>query len=402
ESDGDTVAELEADGVSVVLGDPEEADTLSAASADDADAVVAAADDETNASVILAAQYVAPDTRVLSLVEDETHADYHRYAGADDVIQPRSVMGRSLAGKASAAVSSELSGAVEIAEDLEVGELLVQRGSELQGRTIGDCGVGELTGTNIVGAWFRGEFVSAPAPDRLIDEYTVLLVVGPEAGVETMKRRSFAGDRSPQGTIVVAGYGVVGSTVAESITAAGLSVTVVDIEDKPGVDVVGDVTDPRTLEAAALESSAGLVLALAADTTALFAALVAKQVAPETSLIARANDVDSAPKLYRAGAEYVLSLPTVSGRMIASKLLDEEVITPETQVEVVRREAPALVGQTLGQADVRARTGCTVIAIERDGQTLTAVDADLRIRDGDTLIVAGDDAAVDAFAELAR
>ncbi|KPN31907.1 hypothetical protein SY89_02664 [Halolamina pelagica] len=58
-------------------------------------------------------------------------------------------------------------------------------------------------------------------------------------------------------------------------------------------------------------------------------------------------------------------------------------------------------GRTLGQADVRARTGCTVIAIERDGQRLTNVDADLRVRDGDTLVVAGDDDAIDAFAELA-
>ncbi|WP_049981372.1 potassium channel family protein [Halolamina rubra] len=401
ESDPDTVEELQADGVEVVQGDPEDGDTLSAVSADDADAVVAAAGDETNASVILAAQHVAPETRVLSLVEDESHADYHRYAGADELIQPRNVLGESLAGKASSAVSTDLDGAVEIAADLEISELLIQPGSPLDGSTIGGCGVHDLQGTHIVGAWFRGEFVSPPGPNRVIDEYTVLLVVGPEDGVEAMKRRSLAEDNPPQGHITVAGYGVVGSAVAEAITAAGLSVTVVDIEDQPGVDVVGDVTDPMTLEDADLASSEAIVLALSDDTTALFAALVAKQVAPETGIIARANEDDSTPKLYRAGAKYVLSLPTVSGRMLASKLLDEEVITPETQVEVVRREAPALVGRTLGQADVRARTGCTVIAVERGGRTLTSVGPDLRVRDGDTLVVAGDDDAIDAFAELA-
>jgi len=401
EPDADTVESLQADGVEVVQGDPEDGEVLSAVSADDAEAVVAADDDETNASVILAAQHVAPETRVLSLVEDESHADYHRYAGADEVIQPRSVLGDSLAGKASSSVSTDLDGAVEIAADLEISELLIQPGSPLDGATIGDCGIHELRGTHIVGAWFRGEFVSPPSPTRVIDEYTVLLAVGPEDGVETMKRRSLSRDDPPQGHITVAGYGVVGSAVAEAVTAAGLSVTVIDIEDEPGVDVVGDVTDPITLEEADVGSSEAIVLALSDDTTALFAALVARQVVPETGIIARANEDDSTPKLYRAGAKYVLSLPTVSGRMLASKLLDEEVITPETQVEVVRREAPALVGRTLGQADVRARTGCTVIAIERDGQTLTNVDADLRVRDGDTLVVAGDDDAIDAFAELA-
>lgn len=133
----------------------------------------------------------------------------------------------------------------------------------------------------------------------------------------------------------------------------------------------------------------------------MFSALVARQVAPQTNVIARANNADSTQKLYRAGAEYVLSLPTVSGRMLASKLLNEEVITPETQVELVRRTAPALVGQTIKQADVRAQTGCTILAVERDGEVLITIDAGLRIREGDTLVVAGDDEGIDAFAEIA-
>jgi len=401
ESDSDTVESLAADGVEVVQGDPENVETLEAVSAAAADAVVAADGDETNASVILAAQRVAPETQRLSLVEDESHADYHRYAGADEVIKPRDVLGESLAGKASARVNSELSGAVEISEELEIGELLVQHGSPLEGRTVGNCGVDEHPGAHIVGAWFRGEFVAAPDPGREIDRHTLLLVAGPQESVEAMKERSIAEDWSPTGEITVAGYGVVGSRVAEAVSASGLSVTVIDIEDKPGVDVVGDVTDPLTLEEADIESSQALVLAVSEDTTALFASLVAKQVAPETGIIVRSNDADSAPKLYRTGAEYVLSLPTVSGRMLASKLLDEEVVTPETQVELVRRTAPALAGETIGQADVRARTGCTILAVERDGETLTSVGPDFRIRERDTLVVAGDDDAVDAFADIA-
>lgn len=137
------------------------------------------------------------------------------------------------------------------------------------------------------------------------------------------------------------------------------------------------------------------------DTTALFAALVARQIAPDIEVIARANDADSVPKLYRAGAEYVLALPTVSGRMLASKLLDEEVITPETQVELVRMGAPSLAGQSLAEADVRARTSCTVVAVRRDGRLLTGIDPEFVVQRDDTLIVAGNDEAIDRFAALA-
>ena len=403
EPDHDRAAHLDDHDVPVVNGDPEDVELMERVDADRADAVVAAADDETNASIILASQHVADDTPVYSFVEDESHSDYHRYAGADELIQPRNLLGQSLAGKACSSVRTELSGAVEIGENLDIAELLVQRGSPIEGKPISACGIDDFPGTNIIGAWFRGEFVSPPAPDRVIDEHTILLVGGLPEEVEAMRELTLSETRrNRQGGVVVAGYGVTGSAVASAVTSAGLSTTVIDLEDYPGVDVVGDVTEPATLEEAGLDEARSLVLAVEDDTVALFATLVAKQVAPEVEVIARANDADSTPKLYRAGAEYVLSLPIVSGRMLASKLLDEEVITPETQVELVRMRAPRLAGRSLEEVDVRARTNCTVLAVEREGEVLTGIDAGLVIRADDVLVVAGNDEAIDAFAELAQ
>jgi K+/H+ antiporter YhaU regulatory subunit KhtT len=96
----------------------------------------------------------------------------------------------------------------------------------------------------------------------------------------------------------------------------------------------------------------------------------------------------------------VLSLATVSGRMLASTILDEEVISPDTQIEVVRTQAPALAGKSLAESDVRARTGCTVIAAERNGSLITDVGPDFVVRPEDTLVVAGIDADVNRFNEL--
>ena len=104
--------------------------------------------------------------------------------------------------------------------------------------------------------------------------------------------------------------------------------------------------------------------------------------------------------MYRAGADYVLSLATVSGRMLASTILeDEEVISLDKQVEVIRTHAPGLVGRTLGEADVRARTGCTVVGVERDGEVITDLGADFRIREGDELVIAGTDEGTNRFME---
>ena len=101
-----------------------------------------------------------------------------------------------------------------------------------------------------------------------------------------------------------------------------------------------------------------------------------------------------------AGADYVLSLATVSGRILASTILEETVMSPDTQVEVVRREAPGLVGQTLGEADVRTKTGCTVVGVERDEVVRTDIGPDFRVQGGDELVVAGTDEGVNRFSQL--
>ena len=399
-ADENEAGRLHDDEEPVVHGDPSRMDVLRAAGADRATALVADADDETNANIVLSAREVSEELRVVSLVEDADAADYHRYAGADRVVSPRRLLGESLGAKATATVADELGDGVEIGEDFQIAELLVHRGSPLVGDTVADSGIGERTGADVLGVWDGGEFETPPRPDRVIDGHTVLLVVGSEAELEALKQLTLSETRRRRrGTVVVAGYGMVGHSAAAELRPTE-DVVVVDEGDAPGVDVVGDATDRDTLEAAGVDEARAVVLALDSDTTTVFATLVMKQVAPGAEVIVRANDAESVPKLYRAGADYVLSLSTVSGRLLASHLLDEEVLRPETQVDLVRTEAPELVGLTVAEADVRARTGCTVVAVERDGDLLTTVGPDTRVVAGDTLVVGGTDEAVNRFTEL--
>ncbi|SHG83035.1 potassium channel family protein [Halobaculum gomorrense] len=394
--DADRAVDLAADH-EVVHGDPEAVETLERANVGSARALVADADDETNASVVLSARECSEALRVVSLVEDEDVADYHRYAGADRVLSPRRLLGESLGAKATTSVADELGDGVEIGEDFQVAELLVHSGSPLVGDTVGESAIRERTGANVLGAWDAGEFESPPRPDRLIDEHTVLLVVGGESELESLKELTLSETRRRRrGRVIVAGYGMVGHSAAEELRPRD-EVVVVDEADAPGVDIVGDATHRETLEAAGVDDARAVVIALDSDTTTIFATLAVRQVAPHAEVIARANDADSVRKLYRAGADYVLSLSTVSGRLLASHLLDEEVLRPETQVDLVRTAAPRLEGRTLAGADVRAATGVTVVAVERDGDLLTDVGPDTKVIDGDRLVVAGTDDAVNRF-----
>ena len=387
--------------VHLIHGDPEEIDTLRRANVGSARALVADADDETNASIVLSARECTDDDdpRVVSFVEDEAVADYHRYAGADRVLSPRRLLGESLGAKATTSVADELGDGVEIGEDFQVAELLVHRGSSLVGDTIAESDIRERTGANVLGAWNDGEFESPPRPERVIDEHTVLLVVGGESELEALKELTLSEmRRRRRGRVLVAGYGMVGNSATEEVRPSD-EVVVIDKEDAPGVDVAGDATQRETLEAAGIDDARAVVIALDSDTTTIFATLAVRQVAPHAEVIARANDAESVRKLYRAGADYVLSLSTVSGRLLASHLLDEEVLRPETQVDLLRTTAPRLEGKTLAGSDVRAETGVTVVAVERNGDLLTDVGPDTRVIDGDRLVVAGTDDAVNRFNE---
>ena len=401
ESDRDRADDLHEDGVSVVYGDPESEETLERVNLDAARALVADSTDEANASIALAAG--ESGTRIIAFVEDTDAADYLTYAGADDVFSPRRLVGESLADKVTTAVSPELRDAVEISDEFEVAELTIRPGSDLAGVTIAESRITERTGAHVIGAWLRGAFVSPPGPDTRLDEHSLLLVAGQEEQLEALKRMTTAETRPyRRGNVVITGRGEVGSTVDAAIAADGLESVVVDLADKPGVDIVGDATEEAVLKTAGLDDALAVVLALPDDTQTVFAALVIRELYPDIEILARAKETESVRKLYRAGADYVLALATVSGRMLASTILDEDVMDFDSQIEVLQTRCPNLAGRTLAEADVRARTGCTVVAVERDGDVFTDIGADFELRQGDEVIVVGTDEDVNRFTALAE
>ncbi|NIB99202.1 NAD-binding protein [Halobacterium sp. R2-5] len=400
--DRETALSLHENGWRAVHGDPETASGLERVDVGDARTVVLDESDERNATIALTVTDIAPDVQTVCFVEDPSLAEYLEYAGADRVLGPRSLLGRSLARNVTNAVTSRLGEAVEIGDDFEIVEMPIQYGSDLDGATLGETALLEPGGVNAVGAWFAGEYVGSPSPDRELTRNTVLLVAGRERDLEAFEERTLAAhDAADRGHVVVAGYGEVGSTVRAALDEAGIETTVVDVEDRPGVDVVGDAMEGSTLRDADIGDASALVLALGDDTSTVFATLVAREASERVEILCRANDVESARKLYAAGADYVLSLATVAGRMLAQTILAEDVMALDKQIDVVRTEAPALVGQTLAGADVRARTGCTVVAVQRDDEVISRPDADFRVREGDALVVVGADADVARFNEVA-
>ncbi|MEF8827548.1 MAG: NAD-binding protein [Halolamina sp.] len=399
ESDRERAEELYESGKRVIRADPQSADGLDAARLSSARALFADLSDQVDASIVLAAKELTDDVPVISVVENPDAGTYHRLAGADTVLSPRSLLGQSLATKVTTAARTGMIDAVEIENHLQLAEISIRHGSRLAGLTLASSGIGEQSGANVIGVWVHGEFIPAPPPDTELVEGSILLVSGRADQLEQLAEMTQTSVRGFEaGGTVIAGYGQVGQAVSAELDEAGLPCTVIDQEDIDGVDVVGDATDPETLAAAGVEEAETVVLALPDDTTTEFATLVIRDLAPETQILARVEEQANISKTYRAGGDYVLSLARVTGRMAASQLLgNRDVLSLEQQVETIRQQVPALDGRSIGEVNIRGRTGCTVVAIEREEDVVTDIGPDTTIQSGDVLVVVGTDEAINVF-----
>jgi Trk K+ transport system NAD-binding subunit len=338
----------------------------------------------------------------VSVVEDPESTRYHELAGADIVLSPRPLLGERLAEVISTGVTTEIGDGIEIGEDFEIAELLVHHGSPLAGTTLAESNLRERAGINVIGAWFRGDFETPVDPDTVLQGGTVLLLTGRAGQIQALERLPESAVREfESGETIVVGYGEVGQSVVNALAENDEQYTVVNRNDVPGVDVVGEADDPDALREAGIDSARSVILAIPDDTATEFATLVMRDMNRDLDIAARTEEAEAVQKMYRAGANYVLSLAQVTGRMTASAVLDGAAeISMNHQVAVRRTAASELAGQTLAEGEVRARTGCTVVAVDRDGEILTDLGPDFRVERGDALIIAGTDEGTQKFVEL--
>jgi Trk K+ transport system NAD-binding subunit len=400
ESDRETAVDLHEADVPVVHGDPESRLILENARIGDARAVLVDAPDDIGASIVLTAREVNGAVPVVTLVEDATLAEYHRIAGADEVLSPRQLLGRSLAAQVPTAVSAAVEEGVSIGPAFELVEVAVREGSDLAGESLRDARVRDRFGVTVIGAWVDADFRTPVDPDRTIRSGTRLLVAGDEDAIADLRNATAARVRSlgPQ-EVIIAGLGETGGAARAALTDTSTRLTVLDREDREGVDVVGDAREPAALDEAGVEEARALLLTLGDDTAAVFTTLVARDRNADLDIIVRVDDETDEAKLYRAGADYVQSLATVSARMMVSTVFaDEEVLGYHQRIEVVQLPAGDLAGRTLAAERVRETTGCTVLAVDRDGETLTDLDPrGFVFGPEDEMVVAGTEEAVAAF-----
>jgi trk system potassium uptake protein TrkA len=211
--------------------------------------------------------------------------------------------------------------------------------------------------------------------------------------------------------VAVLGLGRFGGAVAAELVRLGFDVLGVDGDEdrvRYYANLVthvaeADITDEEALRQLGVAEMNHGVVAVGSDIEASILATAALDDLRVPNIWAKATSKHHARILERVGAHHVV-LPEhdmghrvahmLGGRMVEWFQLDDKFALVETVV-------PAeLVGSTLAEAGVRARYGVTVVCAKPKGGSFTYATPDTAFAQGDVLVVAGETAAVEAFARL--
>ena len=363
-------------------------------------ALIVNSTDDRNAAAILTARQLGYAGEILALVEDPYHRQPIILAGATGAYTPRHILGAALAARASRKVSPAVAGIQHLGHKLQVSEARITRDSLLVGKTLAGAGLGQHVGVTVIGQWIGGRLITPPTPDMRFEPGGILILVGTPDGIQKFMDVC-AGTKQLRrhGPFLVAGAGEVGRKVAELLTDAGEETFLIDNRPGAGVNLVGNVLDTQILKDANVRDAQAVILALDADTTTLFATVIVKDLAPDVPVIARVNVSENLERIYAAGADFALSISHVSGQLLAWRLLGKESVAVDPELRVLKVSARGLEGRHPSAAGIRDKSGCSVVAVERNDELLVEFETEFRFEAGDAIYICGSAEATQKYSE---
>ncbi|MEZ5226362.1 MAG: NAD-binding protein [Acidimicrobiales bacterium] len=390
---------LHDEGYRVMVGSSDDPATHRAARVDQAALLAATWPDTTNANVIFTAREISGDVPVVATATKPASIDILELAGADEVLQLGELLGTSMADRTllpdgRSHVIGHFAG-VRIAEARVVSASLV-------GHRLADLGLRSRIGVGVIGVWVHGQFTIAD-PNTVLDESTVLILAGTEDQLAQYDTQYGTGSQHV-GDAVIIGGGRVGRAASRAFDAAGTPHRIVEERSERALDhryVVGDAADLEVLTTAGITTATVALITTHDDDVNIYLAIYIRRLRPDVRIVARANLDRNVSTLYRAGADSVLSYASTAAAAIWNHFRGNDTLVVAEGLDVFRARVPATMrGKTLAASQMRATTGCNVVAIDVDGTLVGNPAGDVVLQPGADLILIGDADAQQRLAEL--
>lgn len=351
-------------GYRIMRGDLDSPQTYRRAHADRARLVATTTNDMLNTNVVATVREVSETVPIIAVANSRASVDVLELAGSNHVLQLGQMLGQALARRVSGGGST--AHVVGEFDDLLIAEAPVDR-TTLVGKTLAQSALREEAGVTVLGTWKRGAFKLA-MPDTELAAGTVLVMVGRQADISRFDSLHYH-DSEEKAPVVIIGGGRVGRAAGRALLARNLEYVIVEQAperiraDNASRYVLGNAAELSVLTQAGIMETDTVVISTHDDDTNIYLTIYCRRLRPDVRIVSRATLERNVATLHRAGADFVMSYASMGANAILTLLDRSDVLMVAEGLDVFRVPMPReLEGRTLAEADIRRKTGCTVVA----------------------------------------
>ena len=210
----------------------------------------------------------------------------------------------------------------------------------------------------------------------------------------------------------VIGLGRFGSALARQLCKLGAEVLALDVKgdyvqqiaNDVTHAVVGDAQDKEVLRALGVRNLDCAVIAIGDNLAASVLITMNLKELGVPYIVCKAHDETHRKVLEKLGVDRVVIPEQEYAQRLARTLNSHNVLDYiELSVDFGILDVPApksWIGKSLRELNVRAKLGVTIIAVENGGKTNVSPTADYAVGEGDTLVMLGDNVALEKVQKL--
>ena len=389
-------------GYRVVFGDYGDPETYNRLRVHKAALVVATSDDKINTSISFTIRDICKKVPIVTAANEDHSLDILQFTGSTHIFQFTKMLGKSL-GRRTLGVTMGTNILWQHG-DLFIAEAPAMR-TALEGKTLAEVRLREKTGVTVVGVWERGNFESAQ-PDTKITTSTVLVLAGSARQLKRFDNHFFiiCENFSSDSPALILGGGRVGHATAEALEEQKIPYKIVEksrtVTKNRANHIHGNAADIDVLQKAGIMNARSVIITTHNDDMNIYLTIYCRQLRPDVQIISRANGERTVSKLHRAGADLVMSYASMATNTILNLLNPEQVLMMVEGLSIFRASVQhSLVGKSLVDSQIRALTGCSVVAISKEGEQVLNPDPFSPIEESDELILIGTVEAEKLFME---